>query len=93
MVQINAAWELIGDRKRRAEWDRANGLTMAAQRERAAAGDGTTPPAPQAGQYAPGGHRWDASMPPGTGAAGPPPGRPSGSVLPFGRHIDWSLGE
>jgi len=29
----------------------------------------------------------------GTGGAGPPPGRPSGSVLPFGRHIGWSLGE
>ena len=29
----------------------------------------------------------------GTGGAGPPPGRPSGSVLPFGRHIGWSIGE
>ena len=29
----------------------------------------------------------------GTGAAGVPPGRPSGSVLPFGRHVGWSLGE
>ena len=29
----------------------------------------------------------------GTGAAGRPPGRPSGSVLPFGRHVGWSLGE
>jgi curved DNA-binding protein CbpA len=31
--------------------------------------------------------------PSGEGAAGPPPGRPSGSVLSFGRHIGWSLGE
>lgn len=31
--------------------------------------------------------------PNGEGAAGPPPGRPKGSVLPFGRHIGWSLGE
>jgi curved DNA-binding protein CbpA len=31
--------------------------------------------------------------PDGEGAAGPPPGRPVGSVLPFGRHIGWSLGE
>lgn len=31
--------------------------------------------------------------PGGEGAAGPPPGRPVGSVLPFGRHIGWSLGE
>lgn len=29
----------------------------------------------------------------GTGAAGRPPGRPSGSVLPFGRHVGWSIGE
>jgi hypothetical protein len=31
--------------------------------------------------------------PNGEGAAGPPPGRPGGSVLPFGRHIGWSLHE
>jgi curved DNA-binding protein CbpA len=31
--------------------------------------------------------------PAGEGAAGPPPGNPRGSVLPFGRHIGWSLGE
>jgi curved DNA-binding protein CbpA len=29
----------------------------------------------------------------GTGGAGRPPGNPSGSVLPFGRHLGWSLGE
>lgn len=29
----------------------------------------------------------------GFGAAGPPPGRPSGSVLNFGRFAGWSLGE
>jgi curved DNA-binding protein CbpA len=29
----------------------------------------------------------------GTGAAGRPPGRPYGSVLKFGRHVGWSLGE
>ncbi len=29
----------------------------------------------------------------GHGAAGPPPGRPSGSVLNFGRYAAWSLGE
>jgi curved DNA-binding protein CbpA len=29
----------------------------------------------------------------GTGGAGAPPGRPSGSVLTFGRHRDWSIGE
>jgi hypothetical protein len=29
----------------------------------------------------------------GFGAAGPPPGNPSGSVLNFGRYAGWSLGE
>ena len=29
----------------------------------------------------------------GLGAAGPPPGNPSGSVLQFGRYAGWSLGE
>ena len=38
---------------------------------------------------------FDESMrtPQGTGAAGPPPGKPSGSVLNFGRYAGWSLGE
>jgi curved DNA-binding protein CbpA len=38
---------------------------------------------------------FDASMraAQGLGAAGPPPGRPSGSVLNFGRYSGWSLGE
>ena len=31
--------------------------------------------------------------PAGIGAAGPPPGNPRGSVLTFGRHVGWSLGE
>jgi hypothetical protein len=31
--------------------------------------------------------------PDGLGAAGPPPGDPSGSVLNFGRFAGWSLGE
>src|SRR2546426_4470937 len=29
----------------------------------------------------------------GFGAAGQPPGNPSGAVLPFGRYAGWSLGE
>jgi curved DNA-binding protein CbpA len=31
--------------------------------------------------------------PDGEGAAGPPPGHPSGSVVGFGRYAGWSLGE
>lgn len=33
------------------------------------------------------------AAPPWTGRAGPPPGRPSGSVLTFGIFAGWSLGE
>ena len=33
------------------------------------------------------------ARPRGHGAAGPPPGRPSGTVLNFGRYAGWSLGE
>jgi curved DNA-binding protein CbpA len=92
MVAINAAWELIGDEQRRALWDRAHRGTSYAV---PGAGNGATTPAadPAAGAYQPGGHRWGLGMKPGTGAAGPPPGRPSGSMLEFGRHIGWSIGE
>jgi hypothetical protein len=31
--------------------------------------------------------------PDGDGAAGPPPGNPSGTVLKFGRYAGWSIGE
>jgi len=41
------------------------------------------------GGYEPGSMR----QPDGAGAAGPPPGTPSGSVLNFGRYAGWSLGE
>jgi curved DNA-binding protein CbpA len=41
------------------------------------------------GGYEPGSMR----MPDGAGAAGPPPGNPSGSVLNFGRYAGWSIGE
>ena len=33
------------------------------------------------------------NAPDGTGGAGEPPGRPTGTVLPFGRFIAWSIGE
>jgi curved DNA-binding protein CbpA len=42
------------------------------------------------------GSGYDASTmrkPEGHGAAGPPPGNPSGTVLKFGRYDGWSIGE
>jgi curved DNA-binding protein CbpA len=40
-----------------------------------------------------GGYTDSMHEPDGLGAAGPPPGRPSGSVLTFGRYAGWSIGE
>jgi DnaJ-class molecular chaperone with C-terminal Zn finger domain len=40
-----------------------------------------------------GGHDDSIRTAEGLGAAGPPPGNPSGSVLNFGRYAGWSLGE
>ncbi len=38
------------------------------------------------------GYRYDAHTM-GSGAAGPPPGNPSGSIVTFGRYQGWTLGE
>ena len=91
MSRINTAFGRIRDKDARMAYDAqltADGITVPGAD--GAGGGGTT---------APGGHdapthryRWTQERD-GTGGAGPPPGRPSGSVLPFGRHIDWSIGE
>ena len=72
-----------------------------------AAGKPGSPPGPAASRppdvvspdWTPGrssqGSGYDESMrkSEGHGGAGPPPGRPSGTVLTFGRYAGWSLGE
>jgi len=50
-------------------------------------------PAAQTSPGADHGGRADDTKPFWTGAAGPPPGRPSGSVVDFGIFAGWSLGE
>ncbi|MBF6606586.1 MAG: DnaJ domain-containing protein [Chloroflexi bacterium] len=91
MARINAAWEILGDPGRRAEYDRGLDPGDAA---RGAASAATPGPAPAATSRRTSADpsRWRPG-PDGEGAAGPPPGRPSGSVLDFGRHLGWSLGE
>lgn len=90
MAELNAAWEVLGDPTRRAQHDHlvraaAQAPTKSAGTpERAAAHGGSS------GYGAATGWHVGAN---GEGAAGPPPGRPSGTVLDFGRHIGWSLGE
>lgn len=109
MMALNAAWELIGDPRRRAMFDRDRELREAlgrrASEPAAPSGAGpATPAGPRppetvsrdwtSGRSSMGGG-YDSSMhrPDGEGAAGPPPGNPSGSVLTFGRYAGWSLGE
>ena len=51
-------------------------------------GGHATPPVTNGGAF-----QRDPDRPFWTGAAGPPPGRPSGTVLDFGIYAGWSLGE
>src|SRR3954447_6794407 len=67
--------------------------------ERGPAGRPASPPPPDfvsrdwtSGRSSHGGG-FDESMRAAQGHAGPPPGRPSGRVLNFGRYAGWSLGE
>jgi curved DNA-binding protein CbpA len=94
MSEINAAWHILRDPERRAAWDRARGADDGpgpaptgpiGRRAQSTNGAGTTTPRPGIVAWRRG--------PAGEGAAGPPPGNPRGSVLPFGRHIGWSIGE
>jgi hypothetical protein len=98
MAELNAAWALLRDPARRDAWDRANGISPPASSTSGrsvagepGAGDPASESARRAGR-APGQVAWRRG-PAGEGAAGPPPGGARGSVLPFGRHIGWSIGE
>jgi curved DNA-binding protein CbpA len=91
MIAINDAWDVLGDPRRRAEYDelraRIGGSPAATVRpaehgaQRRPESAATTPGQPRAAPVS------DVSH------AGPPPGRPSGTVLDFGRYSGWSLGE
>ena len=74
MKRLNAAWEVLGDKSRRAEYDstRANGG------ERSQAPIVTSEP---------------VARPVSPDHAGPPRGRPFGTVLTYGRYEGWSLGQ
>jgi curved DNA-binding protein CbpA len=93
MARINAAWAVLRDPRKRSAYDRSRGLPGGTSRTaNGTPAGGATPAWGRPGtrqQHATGWRRG----PNGEGAAGPPPGPPSGSVLPFGRHIGWSIGE
>jgi hypothetical protein len=97
MMRINAAFESIRDATARFAYDELvdpdHGHDDGRRGRGSAAG---RPPAHHQGaqqQAATGRERLRRRERDGVGGAGPPPGRPSGSVLDFGRHIGWSIGE
>ncbi len=104
MRRINAAWEVLGDPERRADYDRrraapsAPGWPDPAEATEpdgpagATRGTWSAPQAAAAGGWAGSGPGGSAGSAP-HGPAGPPPGRPQGSVLPFGLFRGWSIGE
>ncbi len=76
MKRLNAAWEVLHDATRRADYDRTRGTGPASN------GSPVIHAAPQPTQrQQPADH------------AGPPVGRPSGTVLTYGRYDGWSLGQ
>ena len=133
MLELNTAFEILGDAARRERFDRDRALREQARRDQvirpsesdapdpartpgsgsgAGAARGTGPdlgplgvggtPRPQtvsrdwtSGRSTVGGGYDPTRMrtADGEGAAGPPPGHPSGTVLNFGRYAGWSLGE
>lgn len=87
MMEINAAFDDIRTAERRLAYDEPDPATPDT-------GPSADPVAPRPSPDVVDRERirWRPERD-GTGGAGPPPGRPSGSVLGFGRHIGWSLGE
>jgi len=75
MIELNDAWDVLGDAARRAEYDASRGASAASQSAAPTQSGASTGPSTEATH------------------AGPPPGRPSGTVLGFGRYAGWSLGE
>ncbi len=92
MIEINAAFEIVGDALRRAAYDRERAHRDEPQAIRSpetVSRDWTTGRSSVGGGYDPTRMRTAD----GQGAAGPPPGNPLGTVLKFGRYQGWSLGE
>jgi curved DNA-binding protein CbpA len=86
MITLNDAWDVLGDPVRRADYDASRAATSGEPRPEGhlATTSSATAPAQQATARQ---RTTDVAH------AGPPPGRPSGTVLDFGRFSGWSLGE
>ena len=88
MIEINDAWDVLGDPARRAAYDASRAKQAAAAAAAAAESARrpayTAPPSTSPAYSAPSQSEFHA---------GRPPGHPSGTVLDFGRYSGWSLGE
>jgi DnaJ-class molecular chaperone with C-terminal Zn finger domain len=91
MKQINAAWEVLGDPKRRREYDieRAGRHPGAVERHSATTERTTSQPA---GSH-PTTRAASTAAPRSDDHAGPPQGTPFGPILRFGRYDGWTLGQ
>lgn len=93
MRRLNAAWEVLGDPERRAAYDRQRGGRSPTDEWATprTASDAAAPTEPRSSDRQAAASA--AREPSPFGPAGPPPGRPQGSVLAFGLFRGWSLGE
>ena len=80
MITLNDAWDVLGDPVRRAAYDASRAMPAGHTGPEQSSGVWSTPPSGTQ-------RRTDVAH------AGPPPGRPFGTVLDFGRFAGWSLGE
>lgn len=98
MKRINAAWEVLGDVRRRKQYDIERAGRHPGATERHAPAPAGVPmtrhaaPTPSPSSTSTPASSQSATRRPDD-HAGPPPGRPFGPVLRFGRYDGWSLGE
>jgi len=94
MRYLNQAWAVLKDPDRRAAHDSAHGRVPHRATTRRDGASGSSDGSAAGGAAAAKATARDfAGQPAWTGAAGPPPGRPWGTVLGFGIYAGWSLGE
>ena len=101
MKRLNAAWEVLGDARKRRQYDieragRHSPQPAAAPRPQQSAPAVHTSYESASSAHAPSGHAPSAQ--PSTAArqedsAGPPVGPASGSVIRFGRYDGWTIGQ
>ena len=87
MKKINAAWEVLGDPRRRREYDMER-----AGRHPGVAGHAAAP-SPSATHARPAASAASSAAPRSDDHAGPPQGTPFGPTIQLGRYAGWTLGQ